>query len=104
MLFLYGENDWMDSSSATAVLPSLQACMRGAGRSCAIMARARCGCRCACVCLLFVCTGKCVRVDRTQVPARLKIVPRAGHQLFVDNPTDFNAAVRDGLAELDRRR
>lgn len=58
VVFVYGEQDWMDSSHAAALLPTLR------------------------------------------VPGRLAIVPRAGHQLFVDNPGGFNAAVTHGLAGL----
>lgn len=41
-------------------------------------------------------------LEKTHSYAAFRLVPLAGHQVFMDNPTDFNRMVIDAVHEHER--
>ncbi|UNI21615.1 hypothetical protein JDV02_007591 [Purpureocillium takamizusanense] len=72
VVFMYGENDWMDVAGGLAAAEKLKE------------ARAR---------ALSHATAEEKRSENGS--ARVVVVPKAGHHLYLDNPDDFNRVLRE---------
>lgn len=78
IVFMYGENDWMDAAGGKAAKEKLEAAQRTA---------------------LADATDEQKRSENGS--AKVVVIPKAGHHLYLDNPNEFNDVI---LRELEMTR
>lgn len=79
VVFMYGEHDWMDVAGGLAAEEKLKQAQRK---------------------VLQQATEE--EKQRENGSAKVVVVPRAGHHLYLDNPEDFNRVIKEELEETRR--